>query len=167
MQLTEEQQTKLRQWVAEGCGLSEIQKRLREDCALALTYMDVRFLVLDLGIELKEKAQPTSAKAMNLGKPADAEQEPQDEPGPLDEAEAPEEPSPQAASVSVDIDRVLKPGALISGTVRFSDGVTASWALDQLGRLGLNVSRKGYRPSPADLQAFQQELSRLIQSRGM
>ena len=161
MQLTEDQITKLKQWVAEGCGLSEIQKRLRDECSLALTYMDVRFLILDLGIKLKDKTPLQPAKDMNLSKTPGAEE------APLDKAEDLGDETPPAGGVSVEIDRVLKPGALVSGTVRFSDGVTAAWSLDQMGRLGLNVNRKDYKPSPEDIQAFQQELTRLIKSRGM
>ncbi len=161
MQLTDDQITKVKQWVAEGCGLSEIQKRLREEYNLALTFMDVRFLILDLGIELKDKTPAKPAKDMNLSKTPGTETELPDESEEL--AGAP----PPAGGVTVEIDRVLKPGALVSGTVRFSDGVTAAWSLDQMGRLGLNVNRKDYKPSPEDIQAFQQELTRLIKSRGM
>ncbi len=161
MQLTDDQITKVKQWVAEGCGLSEIQKRLREECNLTLTYMDVRFLILDFGIELQDKTPTQPAKDMNLSKT------PGTEAAPMDEAKDLGGEPPPAGGVSVEIDRVLKPGALVSGTVRFSDGVSAAWSLDQLGRLGLNVNRKGYKPSEEDIQAFQQELTRLIQSRGM
>ncbi len=175
MQLTDEQKAKVRQWVAEGCGLSEIQKRLRDECGLTLTFMDVRFLVLDLGIALKEKEPPKPLRDLKLEKPPAKETALPDEDAALPEEEeplegealAPGEGPPPGTKVTVEIDRVLKPGALVSGSVRFSDGTSASWALDQFGRLGLNVGQKGYRPSPADLQAFQQELTRLIQSRGM
>jgi hypothetical protein len=51
--------------------------------------------------------------------------------------------------------------------VTFSDGIGAQWALDQMGRLSLNASQQGYRPSDADLQEFQKELSALIEKSGM
>lgn len=160
MQLTDEQKQKVKQWVAEGCGLSEIQKRLREEYRMALTFMDVRFLVLDLGIELKERIAPTTSHSMELDKAPPA-------PAALDDSgELPDNEAP-AGGVTVEIDRVMKPGALVSGTVKFSDGVSAAWSLDQFGRLGLNTTSPGYRPSPEDLKAFQHELTRLIQSRGM
>ena len=159
MELNDEQKQKVKQWVKEGYGLSEIQKRLRDEYSLTLTFMDVRFLVLDLGVALKEKAPPTQSLDLSKAKGAKAT--------PLDEAGDLADETPAAGGVSVEIDRVMKPGALVSGTVRFSDGVSAAWSLDQLGRLGLNMSRQDYRPSPEDLQAFQQELTRLIQSRGM
>ncbi len=156
MQLTDDQKAKVQEWVKQGAGLSEIQKKLNEEFQLALTFMDVRLLVLDLGIEFKDKK---SAPAVP---PIELDRQPQ---APSDDILA--DPTAGGASVAVEIDRVVKPGALISGTVRFSDGESAAWSLDQLGRLGLNVARQGYRPSAPDLQAFQQELTRLIQSRGM
>ena len=69
--------------------------------------------------------------------------------------------------VAVTLDRIVKPGSVVSGTVRFSDGVSASWMLDQLGRLALDAGKPNYRPSPEDVQAFQVELRNLLQSRGI
>ncbi|MBU4198634.1 MAG: hypothetical protein KKE37_12690 [Verrucomicrobia bacterium] len=160
MQLTDEQKLKVKQWVAEGCGLSEIQQRLRDEDSLALTFMDVRFLVLDMGIEMKERVAPKSSRPIELDKAAA-------EPALADEGEPPGNEAPAGGGVAVEIDRVMKPGAMVSGTVKFSDGVSAAWSLDQFGRLGLNMARQDYRPSPEDLKMFQQELTRLIQSRGM
>ena len=54
------------------------------------------------------------------------------------------------------------PGAMASGTVTFSDGVTGKWMVDQYGRPGFTeVSKPGYRPSPADGQAFKQPLEEI------
>jgi len=116
----------------------------------------VRFLILDLNLKIKEN-EKTPAKAVDLSKSAPAAA---NEP----EAELVNEAAP--GSVSVELDRVVKAGAIVSGSVTFSDGVKASWSLDQLGRLGLSSGKQNYRPSEEDLQAFQQELARLIQSRG-
>ena len=66
----------------------------------------------------------------------------------------------------MELDRVVKAGAIASGSVTFSDGQAALWTLDQMGRLGLTSGKAGYRPSQEDLQAFQHELTRLLQSRG-
>jgi hypothetical protein len=68
--------------------------------------------------------------------------------------------------VSVDLDRVVKPGSLVSGRVTFSDGVSAGWSLDQLGRLALETSQPGYRPGREDLEAFQVELRRVLEKKG-
>jgi hypothetical protein len=64
------------------------------------------------------------------------------------------------------MDTITKPHALVSGKVTFSDGETAEWMLDQTGRLGLNPGKAGYRPSQADVVAFQDELQRVVQGLG-
>jgi hypothetical protein len=69
--------------------------------------------------------------------------------------------------VTVDVDRLTKPGALASGTVRFSDGVSAAWSLDQMGRLGLSATTPGYKPSEGDIVAFQQELRSALEKMGL
>jgi hypothetical protein len=56
------------------------------------------------------------------------------------------------------VDKLARPGALVSGKVTFSDGHTADWRLDQTGQLGLIPQQAGYRPPPADLQQFQAAL---------
>jgi hypothetical protein len=71
-----------------------------------------------------------------------------------------------ASNVKVEVDRLVRPGAVVSGSVTFSDGTTAKWALDQLGRLMLDSSKKGYQPPASDVQAFQQELSTQLQRQG-
>jgi hypothetical protein len=69
------------------------------------------------------------------------------------------------AGVSVAVDQIARPGAVVSGKVTFSDGVRAEWQFDQAGRLALAPQQPGYRPSAADLQQFQltleSELSRM------
>ena len=75
---------------------------------------------------------------------------------------------PGASSVTVEVDKVtLIPGALAAGTVTFSDGVTGKWVIDQQYRPGFTeISQPGYRPTPADSQAFMQQLSAQLQKRG-
>ena len=81
--------------------------------------------------------------------------------------EAADEPAAGGAGkVRVEVDRLVRPGAVVSGNVTFSDGVSGKWAMDQYGRLMLDLSRKGYQPNAADVQAFQQELGRLLQRQG-
>jgi hypothetical protein len=87
-----------------------------------------------------------------------------------DEAALEDEPPagamPGAGSVTVEVSRLAKPGAIVSGSVTFSDGVTATWSLDQFGRLGLAPAKQGYRPSEADVGAFQLELRRVLSAKG-
>lgn len=152
MELDQTQKDKVKAWVEEGCGLSEIQRRLASECGLNMTFMDVRFLVLDLGLELQDKRSQEPAQ-----KKADDEST---ETTPVEGEILPE------SGVTVDVDRVVKPGALVSGTVGFSDGVQAGWMLDQMGRLSLSAPDPEYRPSPEDVEAFQQALQEELSKRG-
>jgi hypothetical protein len=135
-------------WIGEGASLADVQRRLKDDCGVGLTYMDVRFLVDDLQQQLKEQPKPSEA----VDRLAAAKQE--------GESERQGVPS---GGVRVTMDAVTRASALASGKVTFSDGETADWMLDQTGRLGLNPTKPGYRPSEADIMAFQQELQRVAQ----
>ena len=159
IQLTQEQKELLQKWVAEGAKLSDIQKKISDEFKIPVTFIDVRFLVLDLGLSLKEKEQ-SSSRNVDLSKPAPSKT---NQPDSAVEQDGQED---FPGSVAVELDRVVKAGAIASGSVRFSDGQTTLWTLDQSGRLGLTAGKAGYRPSQEDLQAFQQELARLLQSRG-
>jgi len=172
MQLNDTQKDAVRKWIAEGCGLTEIQKRLNDEFKLTVTFLDLRFLVLDLGLTIKEQAKNTSA-GLDLAKAAPGHPSPGSAGGYAEagaEASDMEPDSPDSGgtgSVTVTLDRIVKPGSVVSGTVRFSDGVSAAWMLDQLGRLALDAGKPNYRPSPEDVQAFQMELRNLLQSRGI
>jgi len=56
------------------------------------------------------------------------------------------------------VDQLTRPGAVVSGKVTFSDGNSASWYIDQTGRLGVVPEQQGYRPPQADMQQFQAAL---------
>ena len=64
MQLNDAQKDAVRKWIAEGCGLTEIQKRLNNEFKLTITFLDLRFLILDLGLVIKEQAKNTSAGSL-------------------------------------------------------------------------------------------------------
>ena len=71
-----------------------------------------------------------------------------------------------ASGVSVSVDQITKPGALVSGKVKFSDGQIADWYLDQTGRLGVVPKQAGYKPSAADVQDFQLALQQEVAKLG-
>ncbi len=191
MTLTPEQKSTVATWLAAGDNLSQVQKKLRDQFGLALTYMDVRFLVDDLNLQIKDpppKPEPTVAppappappprqavpekngfieKAkdkLGLGS-AEPAASPDDE---IDAAFEDDLPPAGASAVKISVDNItLIPGAVASGTVTFSDGVTGKWIVDQYGRPGFTeVSQPGYRPTPADGQAFMQQLSAELQKKG-
>ena len=151
MELTPEQKRCVEGWVKEGCGLSEIQKKLTAELGVPMTYMDVRLLVIELGLKVKDKSVAPAKPADVAAAPAGG---------------APEAEKGVLSRVTVEVDRVTRPGSLVSGTVRFSDGVTASWMLDQFGRLALDAGKKKYKPSEQDVEAFQEELRRVLEKQG-
>ncbi|NLN00621.1 MAG: hypothetical protein GX174_01780 [Lentisphaerae bacterium] len=153
MVLTEQQQQDVRQWLAEGASLADVQKRLLEEHQVSMTYMEVRLMVLELGATVQDKPEPKPADEA-----PDAADDGFDDDGAGDAS---------AGGVSVTIDRVVQAGALASGTVTFPDGVSANWMLDRMGSLGLsNVSQAGYRPSPEDVRVFQMALQDKLASGG-
>jgi hypothetical protein len=172
MSLTPEQTATVASWVTAGDNLSEIQKKLREHFSVALTYMDVRFLVDDLDLQLKDA--PKKADANDLSKtqpvPATAAPAPTGDAGLPAEDDLAEGAVPAAGGgVIVDVDKItLLPNALASGKVTFSDGVTGKWIIDHQGRPGFTeISRPGYRPTPTDAQDFMRQLEAELQRRGL
>ena len=162
MNLDEAQRQKVTEWIGQGLKLSEIQNRLASELGLRLTYMEVRMLVDDLKLTPKDVEPPRpESPLVQAGGPAPAAGAPR-APGPPSPA-----PAPGAApgGVSISVDQLARPGAVVSGKVTFSDGKQADWYFDQAGRLGLSPQETGYRPSAADLQQFQMalesELSRM------
>jgi len=160
MNLDEAQRAKVSQWITEGLKLSDIQNRLAAEFGLRLTYMDVRLLVDDLKLTPKDVERP---KSMTLGSPPTTPTAPAAAPN----KKTPPSPAskPSGGGVSVKVDELTRPGAVVSGKVTFSDGNVADWYFDQTGRLGLLPQQAGYRPPQADLQQFQAvldaELSKL------
>lgn len=142
--LSDDQKSALHRWAAEGASIADLQKRLKDEFDLGVTYMDARFLVLDLGIELKEPTKEEEKKQ------------------PDEEAAKPV----PTGTVEVTMDSIALPGALISGKVVFSDGESAIWMLDQHGRPGLDPDTPGYRPSQEDVIEFQRQLSEMIRKKG-
>ncbi|MEW6159546.1 MAG: hypothetical protein AB1813_19125 [Verrucomicrobiota bacterium] len=154
MNLEESQKQQVRQWIDQGFSLSDIQNKLSTEFGLRLTYMEVRFLLDDLKLNPKDK-EPAPAPA-TLGDKSRAATPP---PAGKQKADAqPETPERPAGRVSVSVDQVTRPGAVVSGRVTFSDGNSAEWYLDQLGRLGLASKQQGYRPPQEDIMEFQAQL---------
>jgi hypothetical protein len=143
-QLTEAQKTSLHQWAAEGASIADLQNRMKDEFQIGMTYMDARFMVLDLGIEIQTEKdeEPQVAESLEL------------------------KPEP-TGYVEVTMDSIAMPGALVSGKVTFSDGATAVWLLDQQGRPGLDPDTPGYRPSEEDVIDFQKQLSEMIRQKGI
>jgi len=160
MNLDDTQRSAVARWIADGAKLSEVQNRLGAEFGVKLTYMEARFLVDDLKLTPKDPEPP------KVVAPAAA---PAAEPAKLtvEKTPAPEGTLPGGgAKVSVIVDQITKPGAIISGKVTFTDGQLAEWYLDQTGRLGVVPKQTGYKPSAADVQEFQLALQQEVAKLG-
>ena len=149
MNLDETQRKQVAAWIAEGLKIGDLQKRMEAQWGLRLTYLEVRLLVDDLKLTPKDPPAPppphqTAAKAGESLPPPDL----------------------PAGNVRLTLDQITRAGAMISGKVKFSDGKSADWYLDQMGRLGLAPAEKGYKPSAADLQDFQAALQSELERMG-
>lgn len=139
--LSDEQLNRVREWAAQGVDLNGIQKNLQAECGVHLTYMEVRFLLLDHGIEIAS------------------------EPAPAEQAESPQEqqqPTGPATTgkVQVSMDELQIPGTMFSGKATFPGGAHGAWQIDQLGRFGW--SELTGQPSPEEMTEFQQALTSLF-----
>jgi hypothetical protein len=165
MNLDEAQRQKVSEWIQQGLKLSEIQSRLASELGVTMTYMDVRLLVDDLKLIPKDIEPPKPSPS--LDGPANAPTAKPSPPG----GKPGHEPAPAkpiaGGGVSVQVDQLARPGAVVSGKVTFSDGNTAEWYFDQMGRLGLVPEQPGYRPPGADLQKFQAALESELARLGM
>ena len=150
MNFPEEQKALVSKWVSEGESIAKIQNLLKKHFDLGLTYMDVRFLVDDLGVVYKDSSESVDDSE---DKELETEQD--------------FEENNEASGIKVDVDAVIRPGSLVSGNVRFSDGVSLGWQLTSTGQLGLIPGDDPeYRPSNEDLQAFQTQLQEVLKEKG-
>ena len=180
MNLDETQKATVREWIQAGVGLSEIQSKLDSEFGVSVTYMEVRFLVDDLGVVPKDpepEPEPDAEAGTDAGAQEAGVPEPAADSG-MPEAPAPAEsgmppgngmegePDAGGGGVSVTVDQITRAGALASGKVTFSDGNSAAWSLDQMGRLGLSADDPGYKPSQQDVMEFQVQLQRKLSGPG-
>ncbi len=135
--LTDQQIEQIKTWAENGDQLADIQKKINSEFqpSTAITYLDTRFAILDLGIELiVEKNQE--------------EEEEKDQPTPLT----------PIGYVDATVDEIMRPSFLASGKVTFSDGTNALWGIDQMGRLKVDADDPNYTIDDEDMIAFQEIL---------
>lgn len=161
MNLNDSQRDHVRAWINQGLQPAEIQSRLADEFGVRLTYMEVRFLLDDLQVQIKDKEPPTPFPPNNLSTPA---KNSTDATPSKPVADHPDDA--WSSGVSVTVDQVTRAGMVVSGSVTFTDGKQADWHLDQFGRLGLAPMEQGYRPSQDDLLRFQTELQSVLARMG-
>ena len=194
--LTEEQKAEVAKWFADGASLDEIQKRMKAEFGVHMTYLDVRLMVAELPQPVEtEPAAPDGPAHEGLAHDGPARDGPAHEvpapprrvassSGTPDSGPASDEGTSAAPKrydldapdadegkpspdVVVEMDTLTIPGTYASGDVTFSDGTKAKWYLDQQGRLGLGNAPEGYRPSQSDAALFQARLVEALRARGL
>lgn len=156
-QLTEEQKETIYGWVAEGAQMSDVQKHLKEEFDLSVTYMDTRFLSLDLDLQFIKEEEPEPEIEAEIPSGEKESLTPQDEVARM--------PPPGGFQpVTVSLDQLARQGAMVSGKVTFADGENGMWMIDQEGRPSVDPDTVGYQPSQEDLAVFQEELRKILDS---
>lgn len=144
VKFSQEQVSQMREWIGQVHSISEFQSKLNEAFHTHLTYLETRFLMDDLDLQI------TSEMAVE-GKASESSDTKHEE---ISEN--------TAGSVQISVDPVTRPGMVFNGSVAFSDGQRGSWSLDQLGRIGLKPEQSGYHPSQEDVVAFQERLQQQL-----
>ena len=138
-----------------GESLSAIQKAVNEKFATKYTFLDIRILASELD-DIDWDAHDPKAQAKKAEEEKKARAEAEAAAAAADGAAA-VEGEVSGGATTVEISKIVRPGAAISGSVKFGSGASAEWYVDQFGRLGLeNV--KGGEPTETDLREFQDEL---------
>ena len=163
MNLDDAQKRRVAEWIKEGLKLSEIQSRMASEWGLRLTYMEVRLLTDDLKLTPKDIEPPKPAIQTLKTSSAESDGARAADQTPIADAE----PTTRSGSVAISVDQIARPGAVVSGSVTFSDGNEAEWHFDQNGRLGMVPRQSGYRPTPADLQQFRGALEAALSRMGL
>ena len=177
MKLTEDQITTIKSWIESGDDLGKIQNQINESFDINLTYLETRFLLSDLKIELNEDEEEEDEEQEPVNEPSaeiqdsdnvtENTEDPKQQGTPSDDPEKEEAEGAQPTNINVSVDSITQPQCVISGKVTFSDGQLASWWFDQVGQLGLNPDQEGYTPSPEDVAVFQVELRKVLAEQGL
>lgn len=163
--LSEDQVLLIGQWAANGAQLADIQKRLEDEMEFRLSYMDTRFLILDLGVEIRNLAQEEAeAEQSEQEEAVDSESDVKNA-NELTEEDIEVLPPSDGGNVKVSVDDIARPGLMASGRVTFAGGQGGTWYVDEMGRLGIDPEVEGYQPSEADVMAFQRELQVVMDAR--
>ena len=159
MQLEPAQLEAVKSWLSEGASLSDVQKRLKEKFGISMLYLDLRMLVLDIGASVKEAPKKTEPPKP----PTDAPVAPDAEDALYDEEDLPAGDMPR---INITIDRIMKPGALVSGEAMFPGNQKIHWVLDRSGRLAIDQAPPGFAPTQDEAVAFQHALRDTLMKNG-
>ena len=141
--------------IKEEVSLSEIQKLIEEKFKKRMTFLDVRLMASTLdSIDWEKEAEKETAE----GK---AEKEAEKEAAEAEkDAKKDDAPADSDGKCIVELSKLVKPGSVAHGSVKFPSGASGSWMLDQSGRLGMEKTEG--KPTEDDLKAFQTELQSMF-----
>ncbi len=179
MSLSQEQLETIKRWVCDGSSISEVQTKLKEEFGVVMAYIDVRFLIDDLGAEIVSKP---SADVVELNNPSDEMSADSESPAEASQqvgagdvldgneseesADETELDSPDnggdVSKVKVSVSPIQRPDCIISGDVEFSDGSKAEWRIDRMGQLGIIPSNPTMNPPQEEILEFQRQLQQLL-----
>lgn len=143
-----------------GLSLSEIQKILHDKGEI-ITFLDLRLLASELeNLDWKKLGGENETPKKEAATPKKNE-EGEDELAEEHADEIPADKGEWSGATVVEVNKLVRPGAALSGSVKFASGVKADWVLDQMGRLGLE--KPTGKPTPEDIKEFQVELQKKLQ----
>ena len=140
--------------IAEKISLSEIQSMVNEKFNTKMTFMDIRILASELELDWRRREEEEKA--------AETEKEAEKEESTTNSDTENAENTP--GKTTVELNKIVRPGALASGSVHFASGVYAEWYIDNNGRLGLDKVVGG-RPTEQDIADFQTEMEKIFQEK--
>ena len=135
--------------IAENVSLSDIQTMVNEKFNAHMTFMDIRILASELEVDWRSEAEKNP--------PSEEEKDPADAENNGNAADVP-------GKTTVELNKIVRPGALASGSVHFASGVYAEWYIDNSGRMGLDKVTGG-KPTEQDIEDFQVEMQKIFSER--
>ena len=142
--------------IKEEVSLAEIQKLIEDKFKKRMTFLDVRLMASTLDSidwekeAAKETAEEAAEKEATEKETAEAEKN----------AEKGDVPAESDGKCLVELSKLVKPGAVAHGSVKFPSGASGNWILDKNGRLGMDKTEG--EPTEDDLKAFQTELQSMF-----
>src|SRR5271169_2234497 len=155
----EERKPIVKELLAKGLTLSQIQDYFHKEKNDPIKYMELRLLLS----EMPDATLPEKELLKTVMPPAAPVAIAEGKLGPSD-AGLPE--SGTGGKLSISVDQTPAPGSMLSGYARFSTGAKAHWFLDEMGRLGLEPELGSSKPTEKDMQEFSTELRRMLQQTG-
>ena len=132
-----------------GTSLSNIQRLLDEEYDVNMTYLDLRMIASELNVnwEKQEAKKPVTPSMADETISAEESTEKQQQP---------------STGTQVTVDKVTRPDALMSGTVKFKSGASGKWFVDHAQQLGLAPDSGSSKPTQEDIIEFQKELQQAV-----